>query len=221
MPHDRSCLSIGWSAPHHPTDGIPLLYSNSQGRGVCHPSVPPSPPRFHSALSSFLPILDSSETSCSAKSPHPQSYPIITHDLPRSRRSILHSLSLSLASSTESASLPPFPVDPPATLHIQRLSVMWPELDRYECIVCLALYNETYITCLLTAVTDCLFSCLQHEHTLNLNLISARIEIFSSTWWSGTYQAVIWSLTTVQNALFAVINGHEPKFTLAWALGIR
>lgn len=81
-------------------------------------------------------------------------------------------LSLPLVSSL--VSLLSSPLDPPGTLHIQRQRVMWPELDRYECIFCHALYNETYITCSHATVTVCYSGRLQQKDGLDFSQENGR-----------------------------------------------
>lgn len=80
--HEHEVIS---STPE--ADGIALLYSNSQGRGGCVPLCP----FFFFALFSFLSTPDSSQTSCSAKSLHPPSYPINIYPQALSLQSIFFS----------------------------------------------------------------------------------------------------------------------------------
>lgn len=100
---------------------------------------------------------------------------------------------------------PPFPVDPLGTLQIQRQRIMWLEVDRYECIFCTVLYNDTYITCLqqwqsailaLYNTTALLKRKRKKKSRCQPGHRGTCFEISSCTWSSGTWHPVIWSLTS-------------------------
>lgn len=95
--------------------------------------------------------------------------------------------------SSTSLPLPPSPHDPASNTgcHVSRAGSIQAHLLH-------VLYNESYITCLLTAVAACNFSCLEHKYNYKqmVPFTNSRgwYRSFSSTPYGDINQAVIWSV---------------------------
>lgn len=95
--------------------------------------------------------------------------------------------------SSTSLPFPPSPHDPASNTgrHVSRAGSIQAHLLH-------VLYNESYITCLLTAVAACNFSCLEHKYnykqTVPFTNSRGWCRIFSSTTYGDINQAVIWSV---------------------------